>query len=44
MKEMCMLGKKGFRCFGIFLWIVSILFGLVGVLIVSITRKAPLDT
>ena len=31
MKEMCMLGKKGFRCFGIFLWIVSILFGLVGV-------------
>ena len=37
MKEMCMLGKKGVRCFGIFL-IVSILFGLVGVLVVLITR------
>ena len=31
MKEVCMLGKKGFRCFGIFLCIDSILFGLVGV-------------
>ena len=29
MKEMCMLGKKGFRCIVIFLWIVSILLGLV---------------
>ena len=33
MKEMCVLGKKGFHCFGIFLCkcIDRILFGLVGV-------------
>ena len=29
MKEMCMLGKKGFRCFGIFLYILGMSGSLV---------------
>ena len=37
MKEMCMLGNKGFRCFGIFLWIYS----LSDFFLISLLRGLP---